>query len=48
MDPKSVTAVILVLCLILVIAVYFLGLVTGKTICLDGPGAGSFIGRPSQ
>lgn len=33
MDPHTAVAVTLVLCLILLIAVYFLGYSTGRTLC---------------
>jgi hypothetical protein len=33
MDPHTAVAVTLVICLILLIAVYFLGFSTGRTLC---------------
>lgn len=37
MDPNTTVALVLVLCLVLVVAVYYLGVVTGKAICKAGP-----------
>lgn len=33
MDPHTAVAITLVICLILIIAVYFLGFSTGRTLC---------------
>jgi hypothetical protein len=47
MDPHTAVAVTLVICLILLIAVYFLGFSTGRTLCavVTDPKGRSF--RPS-